>query len=29
MVSVGMILERVASAIHPHLTQTEIFGDDW
>ena len=27
MVSAGMTLEQVASAIHPHPTQTEIFGD--
>jgi dihydrolipoamide dehydrogenase len=27
MVSTGMSLEQVASAIHPHPTQTEIFGD--
>lgn len=27
MVSAGMTLEQLASAIHPHPTQTEIFGD--
>ncbi len=27
MVSAGMSLEQVAAAIHPHPTQTEIFGD--
>ncbi len=27
MVSAGMSLEQVAEAIHPHPTQTEIFGD--
>ena len=27
MVSAGMTLEQVAGAIHPHPTQTELFGD--
>jgi dihydrolipoamide dehydrogenase len=27
MVSAGMTLEQVAEAIHPHPTQTELFGD--
>jgi dihydrolipoamide dehydrogenase len=27
MVSAGMTLEQVAAAIHPHPTQTELFGD--
>jgi dihydrolipoamide dehydrogenase len=27
MVSGGMTLEQVAEAIHPHPTQTELFGD--
>jgi dihydrolipoamide dehydrogenase len=27
MVSGGMTLEQVAGAIHPHPTQTELFGD--
>jgi dihydrolipoamide dehydrogenase len=27
MVSAGMTLEQVGEAIHPHPTQTELFGD--
>jgi dihydrolipoamide dehydrogenase len=27
MVSAGMTLEQVAAAIHPHPTQTELFGE--